>query len=66
MRNLSICRIRLKCDHCETLMSVRLQQIADEDIILCTCGKTSQLIDFGKAVKNLLEEEAMENEEVIY
>ena len=60
MAGLSLCRIRIKCDHCEYLLKVSMQQIADEAIVICKCGKSVQLIDLGKEVRQMLEEEISE------
>jgi len=67
MTALSLCRILIRCNHCEKDMKVNMQQIADEEIVFCTCGKENQLIDFGRAVKQMIEEEIemMEEEMVI-
>lgn len=57
MTALNLCRILLRCTYCEKDMKVSLQQIANEEGVFCTCGKENQLIDFGGAVKQMLEEE---------
>lgn len=57
MNGLHLCTIRLRCHACNEDMKVHLQQIADEELIFCKCGKGNQLFDFGRAVKQILEEE---------
>ncbi len=62
MKNVSQCRIRIKCHKCGYMMKVRLQQMADEEIIDCPCGQETQLLDFDGGIGRMIADECEEME----
>lgn len=44
------------------MMKVRLQQMADEEIIDCPCGQETQLLDFDGGIRKMIADEYEEME----
>lgn len=57
MTGLNLSTVLLSCHKCKSDIKVMLTQIADEEVIFCSCGTEIRLMDFGHVTQQMLDEE---------